>query len=97
MGKKKKDVENVEMPRSPEPTITYREFVPESAKPVTVYSAPAPLPAPPAPPPAPKEILTLEMYLSRKKIPQRNLAGMRAFTKVVRASFPEWEQIFSQY
>ena len=43
------------------------------------------------------EKITFDMYCARKKVVPRHRAGLRAFTKVVRASFDEWEHIFARY
>ena len=47
--------------------------------------------------PLQESLLTLEMYCSRMGIHQRSIPGMKAYTKVTRASFETWEKIFATY
>ena len=42
-------------------------------------------------------VITFEMYCRQKKIQVRRWAGMRAYTKTIRATFEEWEKIFASY
>jgi hypothetical protein len=41
--------------------------------------------------------LTMETYCTQKGIPARRWAGMKAFTKTVRATVAEWDNIFKAY
>jgi len=51
----------------------------------------------PAAVPVPEKKITLNMYCSHKRIPERRRAGMTAYTKVRRASMEEWDSIFANY
>ena len=63
--------------------------------PVPKVVAPAPAKAEPAP--KAEGQLTFDMYCSLKGIPTRHRPGMRAFTKVQRATHDEWAGIFESY
>lgn len=41
--------------------------------------------------------VTFTMYCTLKKVPGRHRPGMRAFTKIQRATFEEWERVFLHY
>ena len=65
----------------------------------TVESEPV-VPYSPAPAPERSTVegkITLMMYCSRKSIPSRHRPGMRAFTKLERATYDEWEAVFKDY
>jgi len=41
--------------------------------------------------------ISITTYLSLKKVPNRHWAGMKAYTKLTRATFSEWENTFKTY
>lgn len=81
-----------------------KEEVPEvsATTPVTGDVAPVNFDPPPPPPVEPvksvgERKVSLEAYCSQMNVPERRRAGMRAFTKVTRATVAEWAAIFAQY
>jgi hypothetical protein len=45
----------------------------------------------------PQATVSLEAYCRHKGVPQRHWAGMKAFTRVARATYAEWDQLFASY